>query len=290
MATASEMLISLARTIAAEYTTLPTLRAFMLTGSAAEGKSDFYSDLDMTAYYDALPSEDELAAVRERLGGSARNWVLGDRNEGDFAESFNLRGIECQIGHTTIAAWEAGMADVLEKHNADTPLHKAMEGTLKCITLYGGELMGTWQAKIAAYPDGLAQAMVKQHLRFPSVWLLHDRLDTRDATIWHYQAMVELAHNVIGVLAGLNRKYFTTFQFKRQRAFFDSLPIAPPNLADRIETLFGPDRRTAVEEAERLVRETLALVRTHMPDVDTTTAGRRIGQRAQSWHMDGHLL
>jgi hypothetical protein len=283
MTPASHYLVSLARRLAAGYAILPGLRAFMVTGSAAEGKSDFYSDLDMTAYYDDLPSEDDLTRVREQLGGSARIWVIGDRAEGGFAEAFMLDGVECQIGHTTIATWEAEIAEVLDKPNADTPLHKAMEGTLKCIALHGEPLIETWKARIAAYSDGLARAMVEQHLRFPAMWLLHDRLQTRDGTIWHYQALVELSHNLLAVLAGLNRSYFTTFQFKRMRAFCDALTVAPPDLANRIEVLFGSDRKMAVEEAERLVSETLALVREHMPEVDTSAAGKRIGQRAQPW-------
>jgi hypothetical protein len=283
MTAASHYLVSLARRLAAGYATLPGLRAFMVTGSAAEGKSDFYSDLDMTAYYDELPSEDDLARVREQLGGSARIWVIGDRAEGGFAEAFMLDGVECQIGHTAVATWESEIAEVLDKPNADTPLHKAMEGTLKCIALHGEPLIETWKARIAAYSDGLARAMVEQHLRFPAMWLLHERLQTRDGTIWHYQALVELSHNVLAVLAGLNRKYFTSFQFKRMGAFCAELAITPPDLADRIEMLFGSDRKMAVEEAERLVSETLALVQEHMREVDANAAGKRIGQRSQPW-------
>lgn len=285
MITASEHLLTLARRLAAAYTTLPTLRAFMVTGSAAESKSDFYSDLDMTAYYDTLPSDEDLDAIRMQLGGSARNWLLGNRDEGDFAESFNLDGIECQIGHATIAAWEGSMAEVLEKHNVDTPLHKAMEGTLKCVALYGEPLIDTWKARIATYPDALARAMVEQHLRLPAVWFIHDRLATRDATIWHYQSMVELAHNLIAILAGLNRLYFTTFQFKRQRAFIDSMSIKPADCNDRIEAMFSDDHNHACLVAEQLAGVVLDLVDQHMPDVSTANARKRIGQRPQPWRI-----
>lgn len=285
MTTASEHLLTLARRLAAAYATLPTLRAFMLTGSAAEGKSDFYSDLDMTAYYDTLPSDEALDAIREQLGGSARNWLLGSRDEGDFAESYNLNGVECQIGHTTLAAWDASMDEVLDKHNVDTPLHKAMEGTLKCIALYGEPQIEEWKVRIAAYPDGLAKAMVEQHLRLPAVWFLHDRLATRDATIWHYQSMVELAHNLIAILAGLNRLYFTTFQFKRQRAFIDSMTIKPANLADRVEAMFSEDHDRACLVAEQLAGDVLDLVDQHMPEMSTINARRRIGQRPQPWRL-----
>jgi hypothetical protein len=282
---ASNHLLDLARRIADAYITLPGLRAFMVTGSTAEASSDFYSDLDMTAYYDVLPSEEAFAAARTSLGGSERVWLIGDRAEGGFAEAFVLEGIECQIGHITIETWAREMAEVLEKLNVDTPLHKAMEGTVKCIALYGEPLIEEWKAKLRAYPDALGRAMVERHLRFPAVWLIHDRLAVRDATIWHYQALVELAHNLLAVLAGLNRRYFTTFQFKGLRSFAQALSISPEKLADRIELLFGQDRRAAVDEAESLVRETLDLVDRHMPEVDTSGSRRRLGQRAEKWRI-----
>ena len=46
---------------------------------------------------------------------------------------------------------------------------------------------------------------------------------------------------LIAVLAGLNRLYFTTFQFKRTQRFIDEMDIKPDRLAQRIEALFaGP--------------------------------------------------
>src|SRR5689334_13077757 len=114
MTQASDYLLKLGRGVYEAYASLPTHRAFIVTGSAAEHKADFYSDLDMTAYYDALPLEPDLEAARQRAGGSDRLWQIGDRVDDAIAESFNLDGVECQIGHTTIAAWERDMASVLE--------------------------------------------------------------------------------------------------------------------------------------------------------------------------------
>ena len=61
----------------------------MITGSAAEGISDFYSDLDMTVYYEGeLPGEEELARIRESNGAAERVWLIGDRAEGNIAEAY----------------------------------------------------------------------------------------------------------------------------------------------------------------------------------------------------------
>jgi len=132
----SAYLVALARHIVQPYTLLPTIKAAMVTGSAAKGLSDNYSDLDLTFYYaDALPSEDALAAIRQQHGAAERKWLLGDRAENSFAEAYDLVGIEVQIGHTTIAAWEAAMDQVLVDLDCKSPLQKALEGTLACQAL-----------------------------------------------------------------------------------------------------------------------------------------------------------
>ncbi|MEZ4727998.1 MAG: hypothetical protein R3E79_12785 [Caldilineaceae bacterium] len=149
----SAYLVSLAQHVVRPYTALPTCRAAMVTGSAAKGLSDNYSDLDLTIYYaDDLPDEEMLAAIRQQHGAGERKWLLGDRAEHSIAEAYDLHGIEVQIGHTTIAAWEASIAQVLEKLEVDSPLQKALEGTLACQALYGEAYIAAWQARLAAYP------------------------------------------------------------------------------------------------------------------------------------------
>ena len=282
----SNYLVALARRVVQPYTQLPTCRAAMVTGSAAKGLSDNYSDLDLTIYYDAeLPREDELTLIRQQHGAADRKWLLGDRAEGGFAEAYDLHGIEVQIGHTTLANWEADIDKVLVALDCDSPLQKAMEGTLACQALYGEAYIQQWQARLAVYPPALAEAMVKKHLAFFPIWGLEPHFRTRNATIWYYQTLVEAAQNLVGVLAGLNHLYFTTFQFKRMGRFFQQMAIAPSNLAVRMERLFNSDQPAALAEVEALVAETVTLVETYMPTIDTTRAKRRLGWRQQPWQQ-----
>ncbi len=80
----SEYLLNLARRNLQPYLNIPQLRAAMVTGSAALGQADRYSDIDMTLYYDALPAEEELTTARLSNGGSERLWLIGDRETGDI--------------------------------------------------------------------------------------------------------------------------------------------------------------------------------------------------------------
>jgi hypothetical protein len=283
MSQASDYILGLARRMAPIYAANPRARAILVTGSVAEGLSDYYSDLDFGVYYDELPSEEELEQARRQIGGSERIWVIGSREEGSFAEAYDLYGIQCQVMHNTITAWEQQMAVVLEQLDVASPLQKALSGILASLPLYGEPLVREWQARAAAYPPALARAMVEKHLSFFPIWGLLGQFTSRDATIWRYQVLVEAAQNILAILAGLNRVYYSTFQFKRMNQFVRKLKLAPPNLAERLENLFHSDVETGAVELEKLVAETVALVEQEMPDLDTTAAKRRLGWRQPAW-------
>src|SRR5262249_18535185 len=84
---------------------------------------------------------------------------------------YYIAGIKHDFAHATIRQWETDMDEVLVHHKVDSPMQKALSGLLEAIPLHGGELIARWQARAAADPDTLAEAMVKAHLRFypPSV-------------------------------------------------------------------------------------------------------------------------
>ena len=258
----TQYLLELAKNNVKAYIANPKTKAAMVAGSVAEGHCDEYSDCDM-------PSEEELQLVRQQNQGSERLWILGNREDGGFAESYLVNGVECQFGHVTIAQWETDISNILTGHDIQSPLMKAMSGTSVGIPLYGATLIQQWKAKIANYPDELAQKMVEHYLKFFAIWGMQEKFARRDTTLWYYQILVESAQNLLGVLAGLNHLYYSTFQFKRMSRFIAQMEIAPENLADRLERLFYQAQPVAVNQLEALVRETVELVEIHIPQVDT---------------------
>ena len=278
---ASHFLLALARRNAQVYAAHPSTRAILVTGSAAEGVSDFYSDLDMILYYEKLPTAEELSAASQQNQGEGRRILASGEEE--LLKSYQVQGVECQFAHATIATWERDMATVLEDLDVTTPLQKALSGTLVAVPLYGEPLIRSWQASIAAYPETLAQAMVSHYLDFFPLWAIQERMTTRDATIWLQQLLVETAYNLLGVLAGLNHCYYSSFQFKRTRHFIAHLTIVPRDFADRLEAVFHADTASAIVQVESLVREVVAMVEQHMPQIDTTSARQRLEQRQVAW-------
>lgn len=281
---ASLYLHKLAARLVQPYLAMPELRAIILTGSAAEGISDFYSDLDVILYYEQLPSVDAFARA-DAQNGVQNPQALVERTETQYMEYYDFNGVECQLGHTTVAEWEADMALVLEKLDVQSPLQKALGGMDEVIILYGEPLVRMWQKRLEDYPQSLAVAMVQHYLSFPAVWSLHDRLATRDGTLWFTEMLVSNVQNLLGTLAGLNHLYFSTFQFKRMQHFIARMKIAPSDFGRRLEAIFHLPPAKAVLELESLARETIALVEQHLPEIDTSRTKRAIGWRPQPWAL-----
>lgn len=272
----------LARRIGDHYAKQTAPRAVLLTGSLAEGVSDAFSDIDLIAYYDTLPTDDELADTLRHLDADDVR-ASDQRDRGMVVREFRIGGVECQIGHVTVASWEETMRTVLTQHNPGTLAEKAIGGLLEGVALHGEDLMVRWQHIASHYPDELAHATVSHYLKSFPLWMTVERLDRRDATIFFSQMLVEASLNLLGVLAGLNHLYFSPFQFKRLHRFASRMRLAPDRLADRLDDLFSLDRSAASVALERLVEETVSLVEAHMPAIDTAPVRGLIGVRQRPW-------
>jgi predicted nucleotidyltransferase len=282
---AAEYLAALARRVADAYLALAPPHAVLLTGSAASGECDEYSDLDLMVYYDTPPTGDELTAVHERLGVTDLR-LLGSPEEGAFIEIYTIAGVQCQVGPIPIAHLLRDIAAVQEGLDVASPTQKVLAGLLSGVPLHGADLIAGWQSRAAAYPDALAHAMVEHYARqiFP-VWYYAEVIARRDAALWRQQLLVEATQGILGILAGLNRVYYSPFQFKHQRRFVAALPLAPAALADRLDHLLAAPPAEAIALAEALVREILALTARHLPDADTASLARSLGERARPWQL-----
>jgi predicted nucleotidyltransferase len=258
---------ALADRLAEAYLEHTKPRAMLLVGSAATGEVDGYSDVDLLLYYDAVPAETGLHTARSAIG--AERFVGTDWPGEGYSERYDVEGIHCQLGHVLIDAWEREIAKVVDELDLDARLVKQLIGLADGRPLHGEQLIAGWRRR-AEYTPRLQRAMVEKHWRFFPWWYYEEKLLRRDATIWRYEVLAQSAYNLVGVLAALNRIYFSTFEFKRVRSYLGAFDVAPSDLADRLEALFTADARTATLELERLVDETRALVDERFPDIDLT--------------------
>lgn len=281
-----QYLIARAREVAEPYIALSTTRAVIVTGSAVTGSADRYSDIDIILYHNSLPSEEDLQAWRQSMGNPELLWEISDRPNGSLVEAYLVKGIECQFGHSTIALWERDMSDVLERLDYQSNVQKALYGLLHCVPIHGCELVSKWQDIARQYPEPLARKMVEENLDIPALWKFVGGLETRNASIWMYDMLVEGSYKLLSILAGLNRVYFCTFQLKRLDAVSQGFKLAPPDFQARLERVFAGSLQEGMEQFRDLVSETLDLVEAEYPDMDTAALRRKLGARPIVWDYE----
>jgi predicted nucleotidyltransferase len=82
----SKKLLALAHKNAASYLTYQKVRAIGVAGSIARGQADVYSDIDMSIYYEELPSHEELKAAYEQNQGSNYRIYSDESADGAIVE------------------------------------------------------------------------------------------------------------------------------------------------------------------------------------------------------------
>ena len=279
----SRHLRELARRITDVYLRHMALSGAILTGSGARGDADRYSDLDLIMYAEEVPPAEAALAAQRELGTGPAVVLLAHGPNG-FLDQFPLGGVQCQVGVIPAADVDDELDGLLVEHEGlGTPVGKIATGLLEGIPLHGEELLGRWRARVADYPPGLREAMVKHWWRFFPLWYHEQALASRDAGLWRQEELVNAAYALIGTLAGVNRLYFARFEFKRQRAFLAKLAVAPPRFAERLESIFTLPPAEAISELGALVLETQAIVQRELPGVDVTLRRPPGGAQVEPW-------
>jgi hypothetical protein len=232
--------------------------AALLAGSIASGGTDEHSDLDLLLYYRALPTDATIAAARDELGAGDLK-VLAPRSDAGLLEQFAVDGVQCQVGHMTFADIEATIRKVVVAVDPDPYSMKEVGGLHDAVALHGADVIDGWRAA-ATYTDALQQTIVDRHWKVFPLWRLQQHVAARDAELWRMQILVDGAYDLLAVLAAANRVWFSGFQFKRTRKLIGSLQEAPPDLADRLESLFTLAPLESAAELERLTDETRAIL------------------------------
>jgi hypothetical protein len=246
-----------------------------VSGSVVDELADERSDVDMSVVFDALPEREALLEACRRAGASDWSWHAGNLADGGLVVACRIDGIEVQIGYSDAKTLDAHLDELLVEHKADTPTHKLGEGILKAEALAGAQRLAALKARLARFPPELGRAMIEHFLRQGAPWRAVSQLLHRDGDLWCRELLVDACYGLFGVLAGLNQRYFTTFQFKRMTRFADGFALAPADLAARIQQLLLAPPRAAFAQLHGLEGEVLDLLAAHAPATDLSAVRRR---------------
>ena len=261
---------SLAESVAPAYAALPDVRAVLLAGSVARGWADRFSDVEMTVFWDSPPSDDARMAAAAQVGTLVNLYPCDDENA-EWSDDVYVAGVEFQISHRLVDATEQWLADVVESYDTALVKQDLIAIIQYALPLHGDDLVTQWRATVADYPDALAEAMVREHLGFRSRWARQKML-YRDDRLLLYDDFVQAEKAILLSLMGLNRVYLPHLGFRWLDRLAASLTLAPPDLAARLADVFRLPPAAAVATLDALIDATIALVETHLPQVDALAA------------------
>lgn len=266
----SQYLIYLSKKVSDSYKSNPNFISSMVTGSAAKGISDKYSDVDMSIFYKKPLTKKYFEEVKQSAINSGGGFYHGDHKNG-FAVYHIIDGVKVDTGHGTISDHEKLIKDFLKNPVLDYNHQIIASGTLFAIPLHGENYINKWKKWYSNYPEKLSDLMIKENLKFHSKWVLEKMGLKRKESIFVTETILKSLANSVKVLCGLNHEYHPG-KLKGMGYTISNLKHQPKNLNNCINTIFKIPQEKAVKEINKLVSDTLKLVEKIRPDVDTKRA------------------
>jgi hypothetical protein len=270
---ASRWRIAFAEELIQFYVPRDDIQMAVLSGSPPKGLSDEYSDLDIIVFWKKIDVE--------WLEQNPLSEIMCDRKyfrkmgEADiYLESQYFGELKADFGHLTMVVWEEMVGDVLERHKADPSSLGSIAGFMTSLPLFGDELVDEWKARLAPYPEELAVKIVRQNRRFFVPGYLLNQAYRRGDVLAYYDGLCVMIKNLLNILAGLNRMYFSTEEPRWIGYYLDRMAIKPEATWERIQRALASDGEEGAEILEGLMADVLGLIREHMPELDDGFEGR----------------
>ena len=136
------------------------VQAIVVGGSVARGYADAYSDLELSIFWDELPTDATRLALVDALHGEFLYGYDGPAWE----DQLLIDGFQVDLWHNTVAEEEAVFKAVLKDYSTDFGDSNFMDTIRACIPLYGEAIIEQWKRQAAHYPEA---AGPKEHRAAP---------------------------------------------------------------------------------------------------------------------------
>jgi predicted nucleotidyltransferase len=223
-----------------------------LGGSHARGSADAHSDVDVYLFAERVfPGAHRAALVRERLGDASGPVSWGaDEPWTEGGTDFRLHGQRVEIWLRSAAAVDTAVqaalrGEIRRDHVFWTVMgffSYAVLADLKSMRIVEdpGGMLARWKEEVAVYPEPLRQAILRRFMAEAAFWPGNPHYlgaVERGDVIYTRGIVQQVVHALIQVVFALNREYFPGE--KKLAEALRRLPVAPPGLAERVETLVG---------------------------------------------------
>ena len=261
--------IEFARHLIEPLVTFEGIKAIVIAGSVARGYADEYSDVEIPIFWETLPSDATRHAIVAALQADFLYAYDGPARE----DQLLIHGLQIDLWHVSVAHQEEILESVLDRHDFNLSTLNALDTIRSCIPLYGHEIVQRWKLRAQAYPDKLAEKIVREHIGTFSTGELSILAQRNNPTVFHAQLSF-LQEEIFMVLMALNRSYFPTFKWLYRA--LESMQVKPEAIDSRFRRVFEVSWKEAIAETRLLLEETLHLVERQFPQIDTAPISRRL--------------
>lgn len=269
----SEWRLDKGKKVAALYAQNPKLAALVVAGSVGRGWADEWSDIELDLFWNEPPSDKDRKSVIEAVSGEI---VYYFHLEGDeWSDAYYVDGLKFEISSFLAATIEKYVHDVVERCDGDTDKQLRMAALQNSIPLHGDELIQRWRAKIAFFPDALAEKIIRDNVDFGG-WNSVETAFERGDLLMAYDLMTKVQKQVMAVLLALNHTYMGHPRGKWLEHFAEGLKYKPAALAERILFALRDGSLTSVREMDGVIAETFDLVEQQFPQIDLTDIKRDV--------------
>lgn len=261
--------IEFAQRLAQRIVPLEGVRAIAVAGSVAHDYADQWSDLEIPIFWDKLPSDSTRHSIVRSLDATFLYAYDGPSME----DQLLIHGVQVDLWHVTVAHEEATMRAVLEGRQTDLGSLNAMDTARTCIPLYGHEIVEKWKKQAQAYPEALAEQIIREHL---SSFKIADLfiLAARDNPTAFYGQLSFVHEELFLVLLALNRHYFPTYKWLFRA--LEGMSIKPMNMDQRLRRALSSPYTEAIADTRQMLEETLELAELQFPGLDTARVRRQL--------------
>jgi hypothetical protein len=275
--------LGVAERAAGVYAGNRNLAALAAAGSVGAGIADRFSDLELDCYWVRPPANaDRLAPVRALDGELTTLWDY-DQDEQEWSEDYLVGGLGVTVSNFLVSSVEQFLDDVLVRASTDPVRHMRLAALQRCRPLAGTEMMASWRARADTFPRELVSALVEQALA-PEVltgWSAREALVSRGDGLAVRDLLTRTGLAAVRAILALNRVYLPHRQLKWQRHLTAGLSLAPGRLAERLESVSNGPPAEALQAAETLLAETVALAEVHC-DADIGAFREALSERRPS--------
>src|SRR5260221_11366188 len=215
----------------------PDLLAASLTGSAAKGYADDFSDIDVILIYKNPVSSNEFELIVKEAKESGGDLYHGTPEAG-FAVYYYIDGIKCDFGFGYSAETQKLFDESIEESDepVDTVKHLQISGFIDGIILYDENWLIPLIEKVKIMPESVKQKLVKHHLKFLPKWVFEKMAIEREDILFYYETILEVFGNMIGILCGLN-SFYHPGKIKGAEFTIEKMKIKPFNFISRNKKL-----------------------------------------------------